>query len=135
MASTPKWNATCLGPDANPDPLQYPIPKDINFAFLPAGDGNASSPWMTRCCLPHISLVDNCYLWCELPGLNHTVAGMSEQEQIMANFRTCLRINNRTDQSRIVSFHLGGDSTRVSSRGVKGLLIWMVLASSLAGCA
>ncbi|KAK0752751.1 hypothetical protein B0T18DRAFT_395316 [Schizothecium vesticola] len=129
MTTTSDWNATCLGPDANPDPLRYPIPKNINFAFLPAGDGNASSPWMTRCCSPYISLVDNCYLWCELPGVKNPVQGMSEQEQIMAAFRDCTRRNNKTDQSRIISYHFGGDAARVG--GMKGVLLWVVLASSL----
>jgi len=130
MANTTEWNAACLGPDANPDPLRYPIPKDINFAFLPAGDGNASSPWMTKCCKSHISLVDNCYLWCELPPLNNTVAGMSKEEQFMANFRTCTHNNGKTNQSSIVSFHFGAGSTRVSAGG---LWVWMVLASCLMG--
>jgi len=35
-------NTICRGPNAVPDPIQYPIPRDKSFAFLPVVNGNGS---------------------------------------------------------------------------------------------
>ncbi|KAK4450308.1 hypothetical protein QBC34DRAFT_379510 [Podospora aff. communis PSN243] len=123
-------NTTCHGPDAIPDPSHRDwhsvIPQNINFAFLPAGGGNASSPWINRCCSKHISVIDNCYMWCEMPGAKHVPEGVDEKHLVMSTFRNCLRMNGRNiSESNIVGYHFGGDATRVV--GIKGALIWLVL--------
>ncbi|KAK0619540.1 hypothetical protein B0T14DRAFT_585222 [Immersiella caudata] len=127
-------NTTCTGPDAIPDPANVHwhsvIPQNINFAFLPAGGGNASSPWINRCCSKHISVIDNCYMWCEMPGA--TNKGADEKEQVASTFRNCLRINGRNiSESNIIAYHFGGDATRVV--GAKGSLVWLVIGWSLMG--
>lgn len=110
MAYT-KSNTTCLGREAIPDLERYPIPKDRNWAFLPAGDGNALSPWLANCCLGPISLIDNCYFWCEIPGVNGPANGQTEKQLVMARFGDCLRSNGRDiNKSNIVSYYWGGDA-------------------------
>lgn len=47
-------------------PLDLPIPKGINYGATQGRNG--SEPWMVKCCAPNpVSLVDGCYVWCELP--------------------------------------------------------------------
>ena len=127
------YNTTCFGPDSIPDlELQYPIiPKNINYAFVPAGDGNTSSPWMVNCCTPPISLIDNCYIWCEMPGGKDAPPGELEQQFIMTRFTGCVKRNGRqVNQSAITAWHFGGDAARVRD-GAKGLLLCVVLALSV----
>jgi hypothetical protein len=121
-------NTTCNGSDAIPDPSygdwRSVIPQNTNFAFLPAGGGNASSPWINRCCSKHISVIDNCYMWCEMPGAKNK--GADGKEQVASAFRNCLRINGRNiSESNI------WDASK--SVGTKRLLVWIVIGWSLMG--
>lgn len=64
MSNTTTLRSKCERLDAVPADL--PIPKGINYAATQGRNGSES--WMVKCCAPNpVSLVDGCYVWCELP--------------------------------------------------------------------
>lgn len=124
-------NTTCRGPNAVPDPIQYPIPRDKSFAFLPAVNGNGSPPWMLECCQPNpVSLIDGCYLWCQLPAPSTVPAGVDFSNAArMRNFSRCLKNNGRNiSESNIITYHFANGASG-KMVGMAGMMVWVVLAS------
>lgn len=106
-------------------PLDLPIPKGINYGATQGRNG--SEPWMVKCCAPNpVSLVDGCYVWCELPKARITTLPDGKKS---SDFGSCLRTNGRDrDEESGVLFELNAASsgTKTAKVTTKALGVWMV---------
>lgn len=111
----------------NAVPANLPIPKGINYAATQGRNG--SEPWMVKCCAPNpVTLVDGCYVWCELPKTQITTSTDGKKN---TDFMTCLRLNGRgkdRDEPSPVVYELNAASSgeRTARVTTKALGVWMI---------
>ncbi|KAK0719380.1 hypothetical protein B0H67DRAFT_483521 [Lasiosphaeris hirsuta] len=119
-------NLACLGPDSLPDAVQFPIPKDMNVALLPGTNGSAS--WMVDCCEPNpVSLVNGCYLWCEIPP-SHIHKGSDGKAH--SDFDSCLVAHNRPNNESSI-LYIGLNAASGKGVSMKCLGAWVLCVSGL----
>jgi hypothetical protein len=108
-------------------PADLPIPKGINYAATQGRNG--SEPWMVKCCAPNpVSLVDGCYVWCELSKTQITTLTDGKK---YTDFGNCLRLNGRgkdRDEPSPVIYELNAASSGEKTARVttKALGVWMI---------
>lgn len=109
----------------NAVPADLPIPKGINYAATQGRNG--SEPWMVKCCAPNpVSLVDGCYVWCELPKTQITTLKDGKKN---TDFLNCIRVNGRgNDERSPVIYELNAPSggERTARVTTKALGVWMI---------
>lgn len=120
---------TCPPGNSLLDLDHLPIPKDHSFAVIPGQ--NVSVPWMVRCCAPNpVNLVNNCYLWCQLPPsqIYHGSNGLD------TDFDSCLKINGlNVDETSISGYSFANAAGRVGPT-IQGVGIWALLAAGILRC-
>ena len=85
-------NATCPGNASIPSIESLPVPQDINVMVIPGS--NASYPPMRACCQPNkVAVVNDCWLWCEVP--KSYFERDASQQQVQDATSGCLRAYGR----------------------------------------
>ena len=102
---------------------QSPILRNVSYIAVMSQD--ALDPAITACCAPNpVSLVDNCYVWCQIPQsyLNGTSQSDSSETVIANAFGMCLG-KHGTRAGISVDVKKSGGGTATSRGGVQRLLI------------
>lgn len=87
---------------------------------------------MTNCCAPNpVNLVNNCYLWCQLPPSQLYV---DSDGLLTSDFDDCLRANGlNIDETPISGYHYFNGAGMVAPT-IKGVWVWALFVVGALGC-
>jgi hypothetical protein len=120
-------NPTCPS-DAIPDLVNLPIPHDIN-AVVTVGNDTSYAP-MQACCAPNqVQVVEQCWLWCEIPGWYFNA---TDREGAAERMSSCLGLAGwNISDARSRSFQMNAAAGRAGMASVKGIGLWVLALSGL----
>lgn len=109
-------------------PTRVVVPVDVPYFVMP---GRTNDTAMAACCHPQpLDLIDNCYVWCELPSQLYANRSDAPSEATLgASFADCLVANGHTSPE-IYRLRLKSSAAPASSVGPRAGL-WVLLIASL----
>ncbi|KAK4033073.1 hypothetical protein C8A01DRAFT_50265 [Parachaetomium inaequale] len=119
-------NTTC--PSASIPAIEsLPVPQNINLMIIPGTD-TAARP-MVPCCAPNpVQLVNDCWLWCEIPA---SYFNGTDKEGARQASSACLETNGRNlTGSRITAWQFNA-AGRVGTGSVREIGLWVLAVSGL----
>lgn len=122
-------NATCPGDTSIPSIESLPIPQDINVMVVPGS--NTSYPPMTTCCQPNkVEVVNDCWLWCQIPQSYFDHDGASQQD-VQDATSSCLRVNGQNATGPKITGWQFNASARAGMWTVKEMGVLVLALSGL----
>ena len=112
-------------------PTRVVVPADVPYFLMP---GLVNDTGMTTCCHPKpLGLVDDCYVWCELPSQIYANRSDAPRESTLgAAFTDCL-VANGDPRPAVYRLRLKSSAAAIAPAAAAGLRsgLWVLLIASL----